>query len=245
MSQPNIAITNLGNLYLQGCQLFYSSATAFFVAPGQARNSTNVNDIVVPGLLDISTTVLGPGGLDQGTIAANTLYAVYVLGQSGSSSYNAVMSASFGQPLLDGQYNMYRRVGCVATNGSGNVIKFFQTGNSLDRYMWYDSSVQVVSTGGTSSYQAINLESLVPQLPNGCETLISAFFGVGISASVLYLRPTGSSSNYGYTQGTVDASNVNYFSLSCPVSNVASLDYSVSVLSASVNIFIAGYIDSL
>ncbi len=249
MSQPGVAINNLGNLYLQGCQLAPSSASAFFVLPGQARNSTNVNDIVVGSLLDVNTALRGPGGLDQGTIEANTLYAVYVLGLSGSTGYSAVMSKSFSLPVMNGQYNMFRRVGAVATDDNGDIRPFYQIGQGVDRPMWYEDSVNIVLAGGLISYVAADCSALIPNGNIGCMGYFSASFIFPVLDSTLFLRPTGSNSTFGLAQVTCPGQEIPLYSplvsLQCPVSAGAEIDYAVNFGAGFLSLFVAGYTDSL
>jgi hypothetical protein len=96
---PNTAIWNAGDLYLQGMGLTWVSTTQITVAQGQARDSTNLNDIFLqlppenngtpittPFTLD--NTLNGAGGLDTGTVAASTLYYVYAIASSQNSTIN-------------------------------------------------------------------------------------------------------------------------------------------------------------
>jgi hypothetical protein len=96
---PNVAVWNLGNLYLQGMKMTWTDADTVTISQGQARDSTNKNDIVLarPPLnngtavttgFTISTALVGAGGLDQGTIANNTLYYVYAIASSCNSAIN-------------------------------------------------------------------------------------------------------------------------------------------------------------
>lgn len=108
--KPNTAVWNLGNLYIQGLLMTYATATTFTVAQGQARDSTNLNDIVlarpplnngtaVTTAFTLSSAVNGAGGLDQGTIANNKLYAVYVIASSMNSAINLPPSPIFTQTV--------------------------------------------------------------------------------------------------------------------------------------------------
>ncbi len=99
MAKPNTAIWNLGDLYLQGMRLTYATATTFTVTQGQARDSTDLNDIVLalPPQNDgtpiltpftLNTALNGAGGLDTGTIANSTLYYVFAIASSQNSHIN-------------------------------------------------------------------------------------------------------------------------------------------------------------
>jgi hypothetical protein len=79
--QPNYPMVNLGDLYVQGGRLAYATTTAFTVAAGQFRDSTNTNDIVLPATT-VSIAHAGLNGLDVGAVAASTVYYVYAIGSS-------------------------------------------------------------------------------------------------------------------------------------------------------------------
>jgi len=108
MLRPNSPIVNAGLLYVNGLALdalvipsvpvsSYVSGKAFIVEPGQARDSTNTNDIFlnqpfvdgVPYVLNnlpvgavLNALQVGANGLDVGVLAASSLYNVYVIGSS-------------------------------------------------------------------------------------------------------------------------------------------------------------------
>lgn len=96
---PNVAVWNLGNLYLQGMKMSWVDADNVLISQGQARDYTNTNDIVLarPPLnngtavttgFTINTATVGAGGLDQGTIANDTLYYVFAIASSMNSAIN-------------------------------------------------------------------------------------------------------------------------------------------------------------
>lgn len=96
---PSTAIWNLGNLYLQGMRMTYVDTTHFTVDQGAARDSTDINDIVLalppenngtpvftPFTVNIGQN--GVNGLDTGTVAASTLYYVFAIASSNNSHIN-------------------------------------------------------------------------------------------------------------------------------------------------------------
>src|SRR5258708_33714271 len=77
-----------------------------------------------PGLL-INSAVNGVNGLDTGTIAASTQYAVYLIGDS--RNYNnaaAVISltSNYPDPLMPSGYDSYRLIGFMATDGPTHFV---------------------------------------------------------------------------------------------------------------------------
>lgn len=224
MTTPQIqneAIYALPHLYVQGLQLSAATptaATVVCVAPGAARDSTNSIDMVVglqnyfgidnpaqqflnyqPGLF-INSAVNGANGLDTGTIAASTQYAVYLIGDS--RNYNntaAVLSlTSNTAPLLPSGYDSYRLIGFWQTDGSSQFVYATHKPQNIAGLLTYFNSpaVSVLSGGTATSFTAIDLtgNSAIPTttLPNVMVTLLVTFTPVAAGDTVQF-RPTGSS----------------------------------------------------
>ncbi len=93
---PLTPVVNKGLSYINGLGVTWTDGDTLTIAQGQARNSTNVNDILLkrPPLnngtevltpFTISTAVVGAGGLDQGVMANATLYNIFVISSSENS----------------------------------------------------------------------------------------------------------------------------------------------------------------
>jgi hypothetical protein len=96
------------------------------------------------GLVDF--TVSCAGGLDTGTVAANSWYAIFIIAQTGgTTSYVAhlMVAATTPVPTLPSGYTFYRYIGAVKTNGSSNLIAFHQYG----QYFIWSQPVIDFSTG--------------------------------------------------------------------------------------------------
>src|SRR5579863_8991112 len=96
----NDPIYSLPHLYISGLNISVASTTVLALAPGQARDSQdnidmavgfpNLQGIVYPAALNglsqvplfINSAVNGANGLDTGTLAASTNYAVWLIGDS-------------------------------------------------------------------------------------------------------------------------------------------------------------------
>ena len=96
----NDPIYGLAHLYISGMNISVASTTVLAVAPGQCRDSNDVLDMPIgfanlqgniypapqyqgyqPPLF-INSAVNGINGLDSGTLAASTFYAIYIIGDS-------------------------------------------------------------------------------------------------------------------------------------------------------------------
>ena len=120
---PNTPIVNAGLKYANGLQLAWASDETITIAAGAARDSSNTNDIVLDASVTVSNIVSGANGLDTGSVAANTMYAVYLIGDStGYESTAGLLSTDASSPNLPGGYDMYRRIGWVLTDATSDNL---------------------------------------------------------------------------------------------------------------------------
>lgn len=102
---PNLPIVNAGQLYGTGCRLAFGTTTTITATPGQWRDSTDTNDIVLRSTITAAAALangnpqnltidanaplqtlnvrnVGLNGIDRGVLAPNTLYSVFVVSSS-------------------------------------------------------------------------------------------------------------------------------------------------------------------
>jgi hypothetical protein len=164
----NIPIVNAGYLSVQNMQLAVASTTTMTMAAGQARDSTNVNDIIMSTGVTINAAVHGINGLDTGSLANATLYGVYAVGDSTQNNTpGAVLSASLTSPLMPVGYDMYRLIGYARTDGSAHFLAGYWYGASNERTFVYDVPIATAITAGASAtYAAVTLTTFVPPVQN-------------------------------------------------------------------------------
>jgi hypothetical protein len=229
MTTPQIqneTIYALPRLYIQGLQLSAATptgATVIAVSPGAARDSTNSIDMVVglqnyfgidnPAVvfdgyqagLFINSAVNGANGLDTGTIAASTQYAVYLIGDSRNYKNTAAVLSltSNTAPLLPSGYDSYRLIGFWATDGSSHFVYATVKPQNISSGLltYFNSPGVAVLTGGTAtSFTAIDLttNSAIPTttLQNIIVTFLVTFTPAAVGDTVQF-RPTGSSATGG------------------------------------------------
>lgn len=206
----------LPSLYIVGLNISVASTTVLAIAPGMCRDSTNNIDIEVgyqnlqgnalpavqfqgyiPGLL-INSAINGAGGLDTGSLAASTQYAVYIIADS--SGYNPtagiITLTSNVLPLMPAGYDSFRLLGFMETYSNTT----FNAGEYLPQNMVgaleyiLQPPISVLSGGDATTYTAIDMSTPIPTttLPNVIVTLLVTFIPAAAGDYVRF-RPTGSS----------------------------------------------------
>lgn len=261
----NDTIYALPHLYIQGLSISPASTTLLAVAPGAARDSNNIIDMVVgltnyfgidnpaqlfqgyqPGLL-INSAVNGVNGLDTGTIAASTQYAVYLIGDSRNYNNTAAMISltSNVAPIMPSGYDSNRLIGFMETDSSSHFVYATHKPQNISGLLVYFNSPAIsVLTGGTSTtFAAIDLttNSAIPTttLPNVITTLLVTFTPA-VAGDVVQFRPTGSAATgnlptiIGVTAGIAQTQ---YIQVIAGVgSSKPEIDYLVTSGSDSVNV---------
>lgn len=241
----NYPIVNEGLKYINGLGISYATATTLTVASGQARDSTNVNDINLSASVTINGAINGAGGLDQGSLANNTWYAVFAIDDSTKANTgSALISTSATAPILPFNYNMVARIGWVRTDGSSQFLPFHQTGNSTTRRMCYDTLIQVLSAGNATTFTDVDCSASVPTTAKGV-LLRTAFTPATAGTNRLKIRVNGSSSVNGSAQvnGTVN-SVISIGEVWSPIASGV-IEYLVTNASDAADISIVAYDDEL
>lgn len=164
------------------------------MAPNNGAPNTKVDvtadSLSVQGtaLLNVNVTaditVSGANGLDTGAPANSTWYAVFVITNSTGSLIAALLSLSGTAPTMPGGYTLFRRVGWVRRNGSGNFVRFRMQG---DWVYWVDAAVFSQSTPtGTIDFKSFGVSPT---------SRIAAFMtaDIGGSGGSAYGKVTGTS----------------------------------------------------
>jgi hypothetical protein len=254
-------------MYVNGMRLAFVSTTTFTVSQGLCRNSTNVNDIniglplnvaatqtgelPVPaggGAVTVDITTTGAGGLDNGTLAASTFYAVHAIGDStGNNAGSAIISTSLTAPVLPGGYDMFRRIGFIKTDGASHVLPFRQEGLSTDRWMWWDAAIATgVTSGSSATFATVDCSAGIPPMGVSSDAKFLVIFTPTGAGNTLELRPGLSSATNGYARlsGSV-AAVATEDTMECPIDTpyTDAVDYLVT--GSAVAIDVAAYLDQL
>lgn len=264
----NETVYALPHLYIQGLQLSAATptaATVIAVAPGAARDSSNSIDMVVglqnyfnndnptllfqnyqPGLF-INSALNGANGLDTGTIAASTSYAIYLIGDSRNyQTTAAVLSLTSNiAPTLPQGYDSYRLIGFWSTDGSSHFVYATTKPQNIAGLLTYFNSpaVSVLSGGTATSFTAMDLttNAAIPTttLPNIIVTLLVTFTPAAVGDTVQF-RPTGSTATGGLatiTGATAGIAQSQYIQVIAGIgSSKPEIDYKVTSGSDSASV---------
>ena len=141
--------------YLAGLGLSNDTDTAhdIAIATGIARNSDDTETLAISSILtkqiDVAWAVGDDaGGIDTGSVAADTWYHVHAIKRTDTGVVDALFSTSATSPTMPTDYDKSRRIGAVLTDGSANIMGFTQEG---DHFLWDDPPLDINSTTlGTS-----------------------------------------------------------------------------------------------
>jgi len=266
----NDPIYSLPHLYISGLNISIASTTILAIAPGQARDSNdnidmpvgfpNLQGITEPAIqfqnyqppLLINAATNGANGLDSGSLAASTQYAVYLIGDSrGYLPVAGILSlTSNAFPLLPQGYDSYRLLGFQATGGSSTfVYATSKPQNMVGALAYYNQPPISVLAGGTAtSFTAIDLttSSAVPTttLQNVIVDLLVTFVPAAVG-DTLQFRPTGSTATAGLvtiTGATAGIAQSQYIQVIAGVgSSKPEIDYKVTSGSDSATVLVAGW----
>lgn len=108
------------------------------IAAGVARSADNVANMTLAAVLtkqiDAAWAVGDDqGGLDAGSVAVDTLYAIWLIKRPDTGVVDALFSTSFSAPTMPADYTKKRLIAAVLTDGSSNILAYTQTG---DRFAW-------------------------------------------------------------------------------------------------------------
>jgi hypothetical protein len=216
------------------------------------RDSADTFDIRYTGTVSAVITAAGAGGLDAGAEAANTWYAVHLIGDStGVNSPAALLSTSATAPTLPAGYNKFRRIGWVRNNAASDFRKFNQDWGGQTRIYINDvvrSEVNAFSgaVAVAATFQALSLTGFVP--PTSSTPLITLFSFTNTDGNTFEIRPTGSTVAFGSAVTTL-SSGVRDRTLRTTAMIMSNTSQSIDIASTQVadvsDLFVRGYVDTL
>lgn len=135
-----------------------SPNTVFDVAVGAAADSTNTDILRLTAGYSKSNGAWsvgsGNGGIDAGSVAANTWYHVHIIRRPDTGVVDILFSGSATAPTLPANYTQFRRIGSIRTDFVGNWITFSQFG---DDFLWKNPLQDVNALNLTSTSALLTL----------------------------------------------------------------------------------------
>jgi hypothetical protein len=237
-------------LYVNDCGISNNPIATNYVlsiSQGVVNDSTGTFQLVNDGVINVDTRIIGVGGLDNGVLLTNTVYAIYVVWDiSGINPDSAIISLSYDNPLVPAGYSAFRRIGFCATDNNGILYQGKWTaGNSSYRKFFYSLPPTVLSSGVSTSFDNVDLSKYVPSIDNtpilcGGQIIPS---GAGSAGNAALLSITNTSAvQFGCL---VQNDNIPVIiianALSSLLNGVANIDYSVTSNLISLDLNVASY----
>jgi hypothetical protein len=174
-----VPIVNLPFMYVNNLIVSNNAVTPntkIDVSSGQCRDSTNVFDMTLSSGVTISSASTGVNGLDSGSQAASTWYAVYVIGDALNGNPTAAMiSTSATAPVMPYGYNIFRLIGWMYSDSSTHFSLATIVGSSSSRKNYWTTAVSVLSGGTSASLALVDLTTAIPALDNVTATISTSF----------------------------------------------------------------------
>lgn len=143
----DLADTGLPPGYLYGLGISNAADTDHDItaAVGECRDFADAYDMALSGAItkqiDAAWAVgTNQGGLFSGTVANTTWYHFFLIRRSDTGVVDAGFDTSFTAANIPANYDAYRRLGSVLTNGSANILQFVQ---NRDEFQWNSATPPV------------------------------------------------------------------------------------------------------
>lgn len=165
----NLVLTVTGNttgtITADGAVLFDTNGNAYYAS---AVNLTNTN------------SGAGANGLDTGSLATSTWYAVFIIYNPTTNTVACLISLSATAPTLPSGYTFKLRVGWWYNAASGGYRRTIQYGRRAQYVVGTNPSVPIVMTSGNATtWTAVAVAAFVPTTASVINV------GLGVSANAV------------------------------------------------------------
>ena len=183
------AINLVGNSLKSNLQVQANSGTPLSKVDINA-DLLSVQGVVLNGV-DLTANIVSSGvdGLDTGSPSASTWYAIHVITNAAGTLVASLLSLSPTAPTLPSGYTLFRRVGWVYNNASGNLVSTYRSG---DVVLYADPHSTEISIPDGDTLNVSFAVTVPPGLRN-FELLAQAY---GSTAGRITARMGGSSYEY-------------------------------------------------
>ena len=148
--------------------------TKLDVAPGSCLDSTGTFQLTLSSAVVINAAANGLNGLDTGSLAASTVYKVYLVA-------DPVYQQAFG-------YSAYALIGYVTTDASSHFLAGYWSDNDSPRRTFvYDAPIIALSAGTQTGSTGVALTAFVPPVSNS-QVGIYMFFAANAAGNAANLQ---------------------------------------------------------
>ena len=178
------------------------------------------------------------GGLDTGSVAADTFYYFWIIEQDSTGDTDILISASQTSPTMPAGWTAKRNIGwAVLTDGSANLLGFRVVDNNLK----YDVIIQDVS----EAIPAATRQTKTFSIPPNFQGIFNSFLFLNGSLFVLFTETgetdTAPSSSY-YNLTTATNGAVNGIEFVRKVDSSSQMYYRASAASGSIAMHSIGFL---
>lgn len=171
-------------------------ASDVLINPGSARDDGDAGNVLLSSSITKRLNAAfsegnNQGGLDTGTVAADTTYHVFIIGKTDGTA-DGLFSTSKTNPSLPGGFNFKRRIGTLRTDSGSSIIAnaFVQVTPSGE-----ETTIKADTTTGTT----VNVTSM---LQDDVIKMDLDFFQTSTDTNsqppIIQLGPSGGAVNTGY-----------------------------------------------
>jgi hypothetical protein len=218
------------------------------VGVGSIVDYTGTYQMVVKSPLTVSSAFAGVGGLDSGTVAASTMYQIYLISDPVSNNpISLLLSTALSAvgPLMPFGYSAYALLGHAATDSSSHFLSgYWSDSDSAYRVFTYDAPQATSVTAGTATtYTGVDLSALVPHFNNVPVMIASSFIPGNAAGDTLKMQGYNSTGDAVIITGQVTTVHVTTNSLVLAQLNTAapSIKYKVTNAGDTAALNVAGY----
>ena len=224
--------------------------TQLDIAAGTCLDSTGTFQLSSNASITINAANNGLNGLDQGTFAQATVYAVFLVADPVSlQTTGAMISTNLVTPLLPFGYSAYALIGYAVTIGNAaHFLPAYWTDNdSNNRVCTFDApqSIPLAASGAATSYAAgaTSLVHLVPAVNNLQVSLAYSFIPGNAAGDTLKFQGGASTGDQVTITGQVTTVHVtgNCTVLSQLVTGVPTINYEVTNAGDTAAASVAGF----
>ncbi len=223
--------------------------TKLDVAAGSCLDSTGTFQLTLSAPVVINSANNGLNGLDTGSLAASTMYKVYlVCDPVTQQAAGAMISlASSAVPLLPFGYSAYALIGYVTTDSGVHFLAGYWSDNdSARRTFTYDAPIIALSAGAQTSYTGVALTAFVPPVAN-TSVYMYMLFAANAAADTANLQGYNSTGDQITLKAPVATgvanTTENVFVLAQLNSAAPSIKYKVNA--GALSLYVCGYVFDL